>query len=183
MKKLFALFLAAAMLLSLSACDKGGNSSGGKENLETFEMEVLPSGVEEPAKVTIGYPKSFTKEVKDWCVVLTDEAKDVEVEAYFINDYNCYDINQEYAEEEYYFYEEATFGDYRGYACMTDEASADMEVYIYLDCVAEIDDVYLCFFVSSASLSLDADVKALYKLDVVQQILNSVEYTAPAEPA
>lgn len=183
MKKLFALLLAAIMLLSLSACGKGGNSPAGKANLETFEMEVLPDGVEEPAKVTIGYPKSFAKEVKDWCVVLTDEEKDVEVEVYFVNDYNCYDINQEYAEEEYFFYKEATFGDYKGYACMTDEASSTMEVYIYMSCVADIDDVYLCFYIGSASRSLDADVKALYELEEVQQILNSVVYTAPAEPA
>jgi len=177
MKRTIAMLLAVIMLLSLTAC--GGGAAG--ENLETFEMTVEPDGVEEPAKVTVGYPKNFTKEVKDWCVTLTDESKDVEIEAYFINDYDCYAINEEYAKEEYFFYEEGTFGDYKGYACLSDEASAILEVYVYLECVADIDDVYVCFYISSASGDLDANPQELYKLKEVKQVLNSVVYTAPAQ--
>lgn len=66
---------------------------------------------------------------------------------------------------------------------MTDEESANLEVYIYLGCVAEMDDVYMTFYISSASMDLDADPMALYKLEEVQQVLNSLVYTAPAELA
>lgn len=180
MKRLFALLMAAMMLLSLTACGEGGSKVG---NLSTFEMTVEPSGVEEPAKVSVSYPKNFTMEEKDWNVTLTDESKDVVIEVYFTNEYDCYGINQEYAKEEYFFYEEAKYGDYNGYVCMTDEASATVEVYVYLDCVAEMDDVYMTFWISSASRDLDADPMAMYKLKEVRQVLDSVVYTAPAEPA
>ena len=186
MKKLFALLMAAVMLLVLVACGGNGDTNkpnAPKANLKTFEMSCEPDGVEEPAKATVGYPKSFTMEQQDWCVVLTDESKDVEIEVYMTNDYNCYDVNQEYAKEEYFFYEEATFGSYKGYACMTDEESATVEVYVYLGLVAEMDDVYMTFYISSASMDLDADPQALYKLPEVRQVLDSVVYTAPAEPA
>ena len=187
MKKLFALLLAAMMLLSLAACAKGGEegpkTDAPKVDLTTFEMTCEPDGVDEPAKVTLGYPKGFTMEEKDWCVVLTDEAKDVAIEVYFTNDYNCYDVNQEYAKEEYFFYEEGTFGNYQGYTYRMDEASAEVEVQVYLAQVAEMDDVYLTFRIGSASRDLDADPMAMYKLAEVQQILSSAVYTAPAEPA
>lgn len=179
MKKLFALLLAVLMLLSLVAC--GGNG-GAKGNLKTFEMTCEPDGVDEPAKATIGYPKNFTMKEEDWCVILTDEKKDVEIEVYFTNDYNCYDINEESAKEEAFFYEAGTFGSYKGYACQSDEESADVEVNVYLACVAEMDDVYMTFRISSASQDLDADPQALYKLSEVKQVLDSVVYTAPAEP-
>lgn len=197
MKKLFTLLLAAAMLLSLVACGGKKDEDSGKKDkdteasteestepktsLETFEMQVEPDGVDEPAKVTVGYPENFTMEEKDWCVILTDEEKDVAIEVYFTNDYNCYFENQEYAKDEYFFYEEAEYGDFDGYACMIDEESGDMEAYVYLACVADIDDVYMCFRIGSASRDLDADPQALYQLEEVQQVLNSVVYTAPAE--
>lgn len=180
MKRLFALVMAAVMLLSLTAC---GGDGAKNENLTTFEMTVEPSGVDEPAKATVGYPKNFTMEKKDWNVTLTDESKDVQIEVYFTNEYDCYGVNQEYAKEEYFFYEEAKYGDYNGYVCMIDEASATVEVYVYLGCVAEMDDVYMTFWISSASQNLDADPMALYKLKEVRQVLDSVVYTAPAEPA
>lgn len=188
MKKLFALLLAALMLLSLAACDKGetGKPAGPEAPnvvLKTFEMTVEPDGVDEPAKATIGYPENFTMKEKDWCVVLTDEAKDVEIEVYFTNEYNCYDINEEYAKEEYFFYEAATYGSFKGYVSLVDEASVQAEVQVYLGCVAEMDDVYLTFRIGSASQSLEADPMAMYKLEEVKQVLNSVVYTAPAEPA
>ena len=186
MKKLFALLLAAMMLLSLVACGEKGETdkpTAPKANLKTFEMTCEPDGVEEPAKATVGYPENFTMEQQDWCVVLTDEGKDAEIEVYMSNDYNGYDSNQEYAKEEYFFYEESTFGSYKGYACMTDEESATVDVYVYLDLVAEIDDVYMTFYISSASMDLDADPQALYKLPEVRQVLDSVVYTAPTQPA
>ena len=134
MKKLFALLLVAVMLLSLVAC-------GGNGNLTTFEMTCEPDGVEAPAKATIGYPKNFTMEESDWSVILTDEKKDVEIEVFFTNDYNCYDINEAAAKEEYFFYEAGTFGGHKGYASQYDEESAEVEVNVYLACVAEMDDV------------------------------------------
>jgi predicted small lipoprotein YifL len=186
MKQLLALLLAAMILLSLAACGGNGDTNkpnAPKANLKTFEMTCEPDGVEEPAKATVGYPKNFTMEQQDWCVVLTDESKDAEIEVFMTNDYNCYDVNQEYAKAEYFFYEEATFGGFEGYACMTDEESATVEVYVYLGLVAEMDDVYMTFYISSASMDLDADPQALYKLPEVRQVLDSVVYTAPAEPA
>ena len=182
MKRVFALLLAAMMLLSLAACGKEGGAAP-KADLETFEMTVEPAGVEEPAKATVGYPKNFVMKKNDWNVELTDEAKDVCIEVYMLNDYDCYAVNQEYAKEEYFFYEEATFGSYKGYVCRMDEESAAVDVYVYLGCVAEMDDVYMSFTIGSASRSLDADPMALYKLEEVKQVLNSVAYTAPAEPA
>ena len=144
-------------------------------------MTCEPDGAAEPAKVTVGYPKNFAIDESDWCVTLTDEAKDAEIEVYFTNDYNCYTDNEAYAAEDNYFYEAATFGDYQGYITLTDEESANLEVYIYLGCVAEMDDVYMTFYISSASMDLDADPMEMYKLEEVQQVLNSVVYAAPAE--
>ncbi len=184
MKRVLALLVAAMMLLSLCACGGGGGEGAPKNgNLTTFEMTVEPAGVEEPAKATVGYPKNFTMEQTDWNVILTDESKDVAIEVYFTNEYDCYAVNQEYAKEEYFFYEEAKYGDFDGYVCMTDEESAMVEVYVYLGCVAEMDDVYVTFWISSASRDLDADPMEMYKLKEVRQVLDSVVYTAPAEPA
>ena len=187
MKKLFALLLAAAMLLTLTACgskgetDQPAQNNAPKVELSTFEMTCEPDGVEAPAKVTVGFPKNFTKEETDWCVTLTDEAKDVEIEVIFTNDYNCYEENEAYAKEEYFSYESATYGSYKGYVTRMDEESAAVDVYIYLDLVEELDDVYMVFYISSASMDLDADPMALYKLPEVQQVLASVVYTAPAK--
>ena len=191
MKRLLALLLAALMLLSLTACSTSNDDDDDDRrddndieeavDLETFEMEAFPDGVEDPALVTIGYPDNFTKEDTGWCVILTDEDLDVEIEAYFTNDYNCYDINEEYAEEEYYHYASCSFGKYDGYVCMVDEYSANLEVYVYLDCVAEMDDVYVTFYISSASQDLDADPLDFFDLPEVQDVLNSLEYTAPAK--
>lgn len=178
MKRVFALLLAAMMLLSLTACGAG---SEGNSKLTTFEMTCEPDGVETPAKVTVGYPKNFTKQENSWGVTLTDEAKDVEIDVSFVNDYNCYDINEEYAQEEYFFYQAATYGSYKGYVTRMDEESAAVDVYIYLDLVEELDDVYMVFYIRSASMDLDADPMALYKLPEVQQVLASVVYTAPAK--
>jgi len=187
MKKFFAILLAALMLLSLAACDSGtedpGASTEPKAKLKTFEMTCEPDGVEEPAKVTVGYPESFTMEQKDWCVVLTDESKDVQIEVYFTNDYDCYTVNEDYAKEEHFFYESGKYGSFNGYATLVDEASASMDVNVYLACVAEMDDVYVTFYIRSASQALDSDLQALYKLPEVRQVLDSLVYTAPAEPA
>ena len=187
MKKLFALLLAAMMLLSLAACGGGegetnqtGKTDEPKVTLETFEMTCEPDGVEAPAKATVGYPKNFTIEEKDWCVILTDAEKDVEIEACFTNDYNCYDVNEEYAKEEHFFYEAATYGSYKGYVTRVDEESAAVDVYVYLDLVAEMDDVYMTFYIRSASGDLEADPMAMYQLPEVQQVLASVAYTEPA---
>lgn len=174
MKRVFALILAAMMLLSLAACSQGAK-------LTTFEMEVLPTGVEEPAKAAFGYPGNFKLEEKEFWVELVDEKLDVLIEVFLVNDYDCYEINREYAQEEYFFYEDGKYGDFNGYACMTDEASSDIEVFVYLGCVEEMDDVYMTFRISSASRDLDADAKKLYQLKQVQEILNSVVYTAPAK--
>lgn len=187
MKKLFALLLAAMLLLNLTACGGGGNTDQPgktdepKVELTTFEMTCEPDFVEEPAKATIGYPGNFTMEQKDWSVVLTDEAKDVSVEVFFSADFSCYDANEEYAKEEYFFYESATYGKYKGYVTRMDEESADVEAQVYLDLVEDTDDVYLTFRISSASGNLDADPVAMYRLPEVQQVLNSVVYTAPAK--
>ena len=186
MKKLFALLLAAVMLLSLVACGGNGDTEQTTEpkvNLKTFEMTCEPDGVEEPAKATISYPENFTMEEEDWCVVLTDESKDVEIEVYFTNDYNCYTVNEEYAKEEHFFYEAGKYGSFNGYATLVDEESASLDVNVYLACVAEMDDVYVTFYIRSASQDLQADLQALYKLPEVRQVLDSVAYTAPAESA
>lgn len=185
MKKLLAMILAAVMLLSLAACDnKVGQNDGNKDTeakvtLKTFEMTTEPAGVEELARVSVGYPENFAIEVNDWSVILTDEKKDVQIEVYILCDYDCYAINQEYAEEEYYYYEEVKLGDHKGYACLVDEYSSMLDVYLYMGCVAEMDDVYMCFSIGSASFDLDADPKELYQLEEVQQVLKSVVYTAP----
>lgn len=184
MKRFIAILLAAMLLLGLAAC--GGSEGSGtpetpKANLKTFEMTCEPDGVEDPAKATIGYPENFTMEEKDWCVVLTDAEKDVEIEVYFTNDYDCYAVNEEYVKEEHFFYESGKYGSFDGYATLVDEESASFDVYVYLGCVAEMDDVYMTFYIRSASRDLDADPKAMYQLEEVRQILNSVAYTAPAK--
>lgn len=184
MKKVFALLLAAMMLLSLAACGGGEETPKNdppKANLTTFEMTCELDYVEEPAKATVGYPESFTKEESDWSVTLTNEAKDVQIEVFISADTN-YTDGLEYAKEEHFFFEEGTYGAFKGYATMLDEASADLDVNVYLGCVAEIDDVYLTFRISSASQDMEADPQALAKLPEVRQVLESAAYTAPAEP-
>lgn len=163
MKKLFVMLLALVMVLSMAAC--GG--------LETVEMTVEASGLEELTKVTIGAPGSMTMEQTDWNVVFTNEKKNVVVEAYLLCDYDCYDVNQEYAKEEYEGYGEQKFGKYDGYYYLSDSGYY-VEVFVYLGCVAEIDDVYLSFSVSA--VDGEADPMELFKLKDVQAILSSAEF-------
>ena len=183
MKKLLALLLAMVMVLSMAACGgKVGDDSGNKtpaKNLQVVEMEIEASGLEELTKVTIGAPKNMSIEENDWNIVFTDEKQDVSVEAYLLCDYNCYDINQEYAKDTYEGYGEQKFGDFDGYYYIS-ESGYYVEVFVYLGCVAEIDDVYLSFSVSA--LEGETDPLELFKLKDVQTLLSSAEFF-PAQEA
>lgn len=85
---------------SAGSTENSGDSAPAK-NLQTVEMTVEASGLEELTKVVIGAPESMTVEETGWSVRFTDEKQDVEVEAYLLNDYDTYSYNQEYAQEEY----------------------------------------------------------------------------------
>lgn len=173
MKKVFALLLVLVMVCSMAACDKGDAKETPK-NLQTVEMEVEASGLEELTKVTVGAPQNMTVEKKDWCVVFSDEKQNVSVETYLLCDYDCYDINQEYAKEEYEGYGEYKFGDYKGYYYLS-SSGYDLEVFVYLGCVAEIDDVYLSFTISALD-ETSGDLMELFKLQDVQTILSSAVF-------
>ena len=176
MKKVLALILAILMVASLAAC--GGKPSG--KNLQTAEMTVEASGLEELTKVTVGAPKGMEMVQTDWSVQFTDEKQDAYVEAYLCCDYNCYNENKEYAKEEYDGYKEQKFGDYDGYYYISDSGDY-VEVFVYLGCVAEIDDVYLSYSVSS--VSNDTDPMDIFKLKDVQTILNYAVFTPAQESA
>lgn len=209
MKKLFAMILIVALVLSMAACGKTGTDNPGvadpgvtnlgsdnseignsnntnsdstapAKNLKTVEMAVEASGLEELTKVTIGAPENMGVEETDWCVIFTDEKQNVEVEAYLLSDYDCYSYNQEYAKEEYEGYGEQKFGDFDGYYYIS-ESGLYVEVYVYLGCVAEIDDVYLSFSVSA--LEGETDPAELFKLTDVQTILSSALFYPAQEEA
>ena len=184
MKKLLALLFAMVMVLSMAACGgKVGDDSGNKtpaKNLQVVEMEIEASGLEELTKVTIGAPKNMSIEENDWNIVFTDEKQDVSVEAYLLCDYNCYDINQEYAKDTYEGYGEQKFGDFDGYYYIS-ESGYYVEVFVYLGCVAEIDDVYLSFTIGALVGSSDNPME-LFKLKDVQTLLSSAEFF-PAQEA
>lgn len=183
MKKLLALLLAIVMVLSMAACGgKVGDDSGNKtpaKNLQVVEMEIEASGLEDLTKATFGVPKNMEVEEKDWCYVITDEKQNVEIEAYICCDYNCYDYNQEASKEEREGYGEQKFGDFDGYYYIS-ESGYYVEVFVYLGCVAEIDDVYLSFSVSA--LEGETDPLELFKLKDVQTLLSSAEFF-PAQEA
>ena len=182
MKKLLALLLAMVMVLSLAAC--GGDDPAIKtpsKNLQTVEMEIEASGLEDLTKATIGVPKNMNVEEKDWCYVITDEKQDVEIEAYICSDYDCYDYNQEASKEECEGYGEQKFGDFDGYYYI-DGSGYYVEVYVYLGCVAEMDDVYLSFTIGALEGSAE-DPMALFNLADVQSVLCSAEFFPAQEPA
>lgn len=158
-------------------------SSTPAAKLNTYEQFATSDECEEPAKVTISYPDNFTYGGENpyggW-EELVDKAKDIYIESALGCDYNTYDDNQEYAKEDY-FYEEGVFGGYNGFVVMYDEDSASVEVYIYLDCIEELDDVYMMFSIRSASYNEKVNPVDLYRMDEVQQVLNSIVYTAPAD--
>lgn len=178
MKKLLALLLAMVMVLSMAACGgNGGDDSGNKapaKNLQAVEMEIEASGLEDMTKATIGVPKNMEIEEKDWCYVITDKKQNVEIEAYICCDYNCYDYNQEASKEECEGYGEQKFGDFDGYYHI-DGSGYYVEVYIYLGCVAEIDDVYLSFTIGALEGSSE-DPMALFNLADVQTLLCSAKF-------
>ena len=180
MKKLLALLLALVMMLSMAACD-GEGAPTGNTNLKTVEMETEASGLEDLTKATFGVPKNMAVEEKDWCVVITDEKQNVQVEAYICCDYNCYDYNQEASKEECEGYGEQKFGDFNGYYYI-DGSGYYVEVYIYLGCVAEIDDVYLSFTIGALEGSSE-DPMALFNLKDVQTLLCSAAFYPAQEPA
>lgn len=187
MKKFYAILLTLAILLSLAACggeekksDGGSNTKTPSADLQTMEMEIEASGLEELTKVTIGAPKSMRIEENDWNIVFTDEKQDVQVEAYLLCDYDCYAINQEYAKDEYEGYGEQKFGDFDGYYYIS-ESGYYVEVFVYLGCVAEMDDVYLSFSISA--LEGETDPMELFKLADVQTILSSAAFYPAQEEA
>lgn len=211
MKRIFALLLAAMMLLTLTACGGGtkdpvkpGNNTSQSEpaksetpapqdtpktnaDLETYEMVNDYAYEEVTTKVTFSYPKSFTFEEDSWGrVEMTDEAKNVYIAPDLNND-GYYDDNQEMAKEENVFYEEATFGDYQGFAWIRDDEDLSLHVVIYLDYL-DIENVWsdVCMEFDIRALSSDYDADTLielYRLPEVQQVLNSVVYTAPVVSA
>lgn len=184
MKKLLALALALVMVFSLVACggNGGDNSDNNKptKNLQVVEMEIEASGLEDLTKATLGVPKNMKVEEKDWCYVITDEKQNVEVEAYICSDYNCYDYNKEAAKEEREGYGEQKFGEFDGYYHI-DGSGYYVEVYVYLGCVAEIDDVYLSFTIGALEGSSDNPME-LFKLKDVQTLLCSAAFY-PAQEA
>ena len=180
MKKVFALLLVWAMVCSMAACGKGDTNNTPK-NLQTVEMEVEASGLEELTKVTVGAPENMAVEEKDWCVVFSDEKQNVSVETYLLCDYDCYDVNQEYAKEEYEGYGEYKFGDYKGYYYLS-ASGYELEVFVYLGCVAEIDDVYLSFTISALEDTSNNPME-LFELQDVQTILCSAVFYPAQETA
>ena len=189
MKKLMTLLLAAVMVLSLAACggsqggDKGGEPTNKPQaqSLQTVELEIEASGLEGLTKATIGAPKSMAVEEKDWCIVFTDEKQNVEVEAYICSDYDCYDYNQQASKEECEGYGEQKFGDFDGYYHI-DGSGYYVEVYVYLGCVAEMDDVYLSFTIGALEGSSE-DPMALFELQDVQTLLCSAAFFPARETA
>ena len=164
---------------SAGSTENSGDSAPAK-NLQTVEMTVEASGLEELTKVVIGAPESMTVEETGWSVRFTDEKQDVEVEAYLLNDYDTYSYNQQYAQEEYEGYGEQKFGDFDGYYYIS-ESGYYVEVYVYLGCVAEIDDVYLSFSISA--LEGETSHEELFELQDVQTILASAVYYPAQEEA
>ena len=186
MKKLLACMLALAMLLSLAACDASvekdsGSKVSSSKKLQTVEMEIEASSLEELSKATIGVPKNMSIEEKDWCYVISDKKQNVEIEAYICSDYDCYAYNQEASKEECEGYGEQKFGDFNGYYHI-DGSGYYVEVYIYLGCVAEIDDVYLSFTIGALEGSSEDPMK-LFNLEDVQTLLCSAAFYPAPEPA
>ena len=189
MKKLLTILLALAMLLSLAACGGETDSKGDtkqpatqkpSKELQVKEMTIEASDLEDLTKVEIGAPENFEIEEKDWCIVYTDSKANVEVEAYLCADYDCYTYNQEASKEECEGYGEQKFGDFDGYYHI-DGSGYYVEVYIYLGCVAEIDDVYLSFTIGALEGSSE-DPMALFNLADVQTLLCSAKFF-PAQEA
>ena len=188
MKKLLAILLALAMVCSMVACSKGGEDTGAggdtaapAADLQKIEMEIEASGLEELSKVTLGAPKNMSIEKNDWNYVITDEKQNVSVEAYICSDYNCYDINQEASKESDEGYGEQKFGDFDGYYYIA-PSGYYVEVYIYMGCVAEMDDVYLSFTIGALEGSSENPM-ALFNLADVQTILSSAVFTPAQEAA
>jgi len=189
MKKLLAMVLALAMVCSLAACSKGSEENGNNggsgaapaPKLQKIELETEASGLEELTKVTIGAPENMSVEEYDWNYVITDEKQNVSVEAYICCDYNCYDINQEASKESDEGYGEQKFGNFDGYYYIS-PSGYYVEVYVYMGCVAEMDDVYLSFTIGALEGSSE-DPMALFNLADVQTILCSAEFFPAQEAA
>ena len=196
MKKSLACLLAVALAFSMTGCGGSKSAESGQSaetapagqttsdaaakpassgNLKTVSLTAEAyEGEDCTASATIGYPEdafSCSEDSEDSCT-FKNEAGGYEVGTELYCDEN-YTDNIEATKEMYEGWQEIHYGDFDGYAYLSD--GGDYEMYILLEST-DYEDIYLYMSYEPEGTE-EVDVKAAVESDdAMQQLLNSITY-------
>lgn len=183
MKRLFALLLAALMVLTLVSCagsGSGGNTGNNEENKgeKLTLLQYTEEDYDAMISVDFFYPDNadITIEIDEedpYCADLTYEDAGVIISPSLFED-TTFDDNKEYAKEEEETYTEFEIG---GYDCYAYEDFGGYWIYAHLEKLYENTDRYLVITIDPVDFNDPvAEGAELYEIDEVKEIVDSFVY-------
>lgn len=183
MKRLFALLLAALMVLTLVSCagsGSGGNTGNNEENKgeKLTLLQYTEEDYDAMISVDFFYPDNadITIEIDEedpYCADLTYEDVGVIISPSLFED-TTFDDNKEYAKEEEETYTEFEIG---GYDCYAYEDFGGYWIYAHLEKLYENTDRYLVITIDPIDFDEPiAEGAELYEIDEVKEIVDSFVY-------
>ena len=183
MKRLFALLLAAIMVLTFVSCagsGSGGNTGNNVENKgeKLTLLQYTEEDYDAMISVDFFYPDNadITIEIDEedpYCADLTYEDAGVIISPSLFED-TTFDDNKEYAKEEEETYTEFEIG---GYDCYAYEDFGGYWIYAHLEKLYENTDRYLVITIDPVDFNDPvAEGAALYEIDEVKDIVDSFVY-------
>ena len=183
MKRLFALLLAAIMVLTLVSCagsGSGGNTGNNEENKgeKLTLLQYTEEDYDAMISVDFFYPDNadITIEIDEedpYCADITYEDEGVIISPSLFED-TTFDDNKQYAKEEEETYTEFEIG---GYDCYAYEDFGGYWIYAHLEKLYENTDRYLVITVDPIDFDEPvAEGAELYEIDEVKEIVDSFVY-------
>lgn len=177
MKKILAVILTMALVLSLAAC---GESAPKGTKLSLYEETWEEGG---RLNVDFYYPEDagivveFDEEYPNWAK-LNYESKNIQISPALFED-TTFDANKEYSKENEDTYTEFEIN---GYPCYAYEAFSGYWIYVHLEEVSETTDRYLVIDTSIIDYSKDyIEGVAHYEDAEIKKIIDSFVYNGVVE--